>query len=81
MTEVRGFGAPRMAVDEFGVSRDDQERGQTRRDDVGLSDVKALQIELVELAGRGRSDQPDTESELRCMVFNRLFVLHRVNAS
>jgi len=81
MTEVRGFGAPRMAVDEFGVSRDDQERGQTRRDDVGLSDVKALQIELAELAGRGRSDQPDTESELRCMVFNRFFVLHRVNAS
>src|SRR4029078_12053484 len=69
------------AVEGVRLSRSDQERGETRRDDVGLSDVKALQIELVELTGRGRSDQPDTESELRGMVFNRFFVLHRVNAS
>ena len=80
MAEVSRFGPLRMAVDQLGVTGDDQQRREPRGNDVGLPHVIVLEVELVELAHQGHCVHANTERELRCTVFSQNLSLRKINA-
>ena len=67
LTEVGGFRTRRTVVEQLGMTRDEQDRGEPRRDDMHPAGLEVTQLELVELAGVGHGYQPNPERELRCM--------------
>ena len=70
MAEVGRLGA-RMAVDELGIASENQQRRESRGYDVRLAHVIVLEVKFIELAVGRRREQPNTECELRCMVFSQ----------
>ena len=80
MAEVGRFGPLRVAVNQFGVAGENQQRREARGNDIGLPHAIVLQMEFVELACQGQRNHADTEVELRCMVFSQILALRVTNA-
>jgi|SRR6266850_1176812 len=71
LAEVGLLGARRMAVDEVGVTSDDEQRCQPGRHDILLADVEVRQVELIECSKWRGSCQLDSKRKLERIVFGQ----------
>jgi hypothetical protein len=67
VTEVGGFGAGGVAVNEIRNAGENQHRGKFGGDDVGLTHTKVVESVFVELPGAGQPSHTDAQSEFWCM--------------
>jgi hypothetical protein len=70
LTEVGGFGASGVAVDEIGNARENQHRGEARGDDVHLIDAEVAEFEFLELPCTRQPSHTDAQSELGRMIIS-----------
>jgi hypothetical protein len=71
MAEVGGLSELMAASDQFGVARDDQERGEARRHVINLADREAAQIEFVKIGAFRARHESNPHPGARCMVFSQ----------
>ena len=68
---VGRLGARRMAIDELGVTGNDQQGRKSGRHDVSQPDAEVGQVELVECSRWRHTCQLDSKLEFGCTVFSQ----------